>query len=214
MINIYESKITDILPDYLKTDCEVQAISFSISNQIKKIKDKVKIVQLFHSIDILPENILDILALELRTQYYDETLDVDIKSKLIKNSLAWYLCSGTAAAVEELITILFGKGNVEEWFEYNGEPYKFKLNIEPTKQLTEEKISKIYNMIGGVKNCRSWLDYIIFKLYIKEKTTVKVASTTLNSMHYVLTCDFDKTEKLQSSVKSAGMEISAIHYKL
>ncbi|MDU6040051.1 MAG: phage tail protein I [Clostridium butyricum] len=214
MINIYDSKITDILPDYIKTDCEVQAIGFSISNQIKKIKDKVKIVQLFHSIDILPENILDILAVELRTQYYDEMLEVDIKSNLIKNSLALYLCSGTPAAVEEVISILFGEGVVKEWFDYEGEPYNFYLDIKPTKPITEDKIKQIDKMISNVKNCRSWMEYIKFKIHENHKSYLKTACMQVTYTHNVLSCDFSKKDNLKADIKSSGLEISSTYNKL
>ena len=113
MINLYDSQISDVLPICIKNLPEVQSISYAISNMNKRLIDFSKKIALYNSIDLLDDCILDILAVELRTQYYDEDLDIEVKRKLIKNTLIWYMKAGTPSAVEELVKSVFGTGEVE-----------------------------------------------------------------------------------------------------
>ena len=69
-------------------------------------------------IDELPEKILDVLAVELRTPYYQEDMDVETKRNIIKRTLLWHTKAGTPSAVAELIEIVFGEGDVVEWFNF------------------------------------------------------------------------------------------------
>lgn len=155
MIKLYDAEITDLLPDNLKSN-EVIAFSYAFKRACRYVLDRVERIELYTNIDKLPENILDYLALELRTQYYDEKLDITVKRELIKNTLPWYMKAGTAAAVSELLTTVIGSGSVQEWFEYGGKPYMFKITTK--EQLTRENMEKFAAMIDNVKNARSKLD--------------------------------------------------------
>ncbi|MGG7200772.1 phage tail protein [Clostridium butyricum] len=163
MISIYDSSITDVLPTYLKSSSEVQAISYAVSNQINKIKEKIKVIQLFNSIDILSEDVLDILAVELRTRCYNEEYPRDIKIKLVKNSLNWYLYSGTPAELEELCKVLYGGATVEEWFDYEGNPYHFRIGVDVTETRLNVDIDGIKRTIERYKRASTRLAEIILQ---------------------------------------------------
>lgn len=166
MISIYDSSITDVLPTYLESSSEVQAISYAISNQIKKIKEKIKVVQLFNSINILDEDVLDILAVELRTRCYSEEYPKDIKIKLIKSSLNWYLYSGTPAELEELCKILYGGATIEEWFDYDGNPYHFRIGVDVTETRLNVDIDGIKKTVERYKRASTRLEEIILQCSI------------------------------------------------
>ena len=106
----------------------------------------------------MPEKILDLLAIEMRTQYYDEELEVEKKRVIIKNTLTWYQYAGTPSAVEELVKVVFGEGEVLEWFQYGGEPFHFK--IVTNADLMPGANVLFDNMIKKVKNTRSVLESI------------------------------------------------------
>lgn len=170
MISLYDSQITDVLPISIKDLPEVQAISYAISNMNKRLINFSKKVALYNAIDILDDCILDILAVELRTQYYDENLDIVIKRKLIKNTLVWYMKAGTPSAVEELVEAVFGTGEVEEWFDFNGDPYTFRVTTNA--KLDPEGIEKFFKMINKVKNTRSHMDGLNKYEALKKKIYV------------------------------------------
>lgn len=155
MIKLCDAEIKDLLPGNLKSN-EVIAFSYALKKACGYVLDRVDRIELYTNIDKLPENILDYLALELRTQYYDEKLDITIKRELIKNTLPWYMKAGTAAAVRELLTTVIGSGSVEEWFDYGGNPFMFKITTN--EQLTSENMEKFAAIIDNVKNARSQLE--------------------------------------------------------
>lgn len=158
MIDYYDSELIQILPDTIKKDPELKAISFSIANTVKKLIRYADSISTYAVIDVLPERILDLMAIENRVSYYDETMEVEKKREIIRNAMRWYEKAGTPKAVEELIQIVFGEGKVLEWFDYGGKPYRFK--IQTNASMTPEVEKKIRKMIKSVKNTRSHLESI------------------------------------------------------
>lgn len=158
MIKLYDSQITDILPNNLK-DYDAQALSYAISNQIKKIMDYSKLICTSACIDLLPADILDLMALEYNTQYYDQALPIEVKRVLIKNTLKWYERAGTPAAVEELVTAVFGYGAEKEWYEYGGEPGHFKLQAT-NQSINGEKQQLFLKLLDSIKRKSAWLDEV------------------------------------------------------
>lgn len=71
----------------------------------------------------------------------------------MKNAIVWHMSAGTPAAVEELITAVFGEGTIQEWFEYDDEPYYFK--IKTNAQMTENMNAQFSSMLRKVINTRS-----------------------------------------------------------
>lgn len=179
MISLYDSKITDVLPISIKNLPEVRSISYAVSNMNKKLINFSKKIALYNSIDTLDECILDILAVELRTQYYDESLDIKVKRKLIKNTLGWYMKAGTPSAVEELVEAVFGTGEVEEWFDFGGDPYTFRVTTNA--ELNPEGIEKFFKMINKVKNTRSHMDGL--NKYEALKNSIYVANALSITKH-------------------------------
>lgn len=170
MINYEESKITQLLPERFANDPEVKAIAFSISNVIQKLLQYAINTGVYAQIDALPEEAIDLLAVELRAQYYDQTLTIEQKRSIVKNALFWHERAGTPYALEELVATIFGSGSVKEWFEYGGEPYFFRVQTDAT--MTEENISKFETVIKKAKNARSHMEAL--EIARSEESTVYV----------------------------------------
>lgn len=159
MINFYDGQLTDILRAHnLTDDPAVQALSLALREGTRLLYRYAQTVYIYCSIDTAPEKVVDLLAAELRTQYYDQGLPLDTKRALVRNTLIWYMTAGTPAAVEELVAVVFGEGEVKEWFEYGAEPYWFK--IVTNALLTEDAITYFTEMIRRVKNTRSHIGAI------------------------------------------------------
>lgn len=158
MINFYDGQITDLLPCNITEDAAVQAISYAVREGTRLLYDYTQLCYVYCSIDTMPDKILDLMAVELRTQYYSDSLDLETKRALVRNTLIWYMTAGTPAAVEELVAAVFGEGEVVEWFEYGGEPYWFK--IVTNALLTEDMVTYFSEMIRRVKNTRSHIGAI------------------------------------------------------
>lgn len=158
MINFYDGQITDLLGPNYSADPEVQALSYAIREGTRLLYQYTQLIYIYSNIDALPEKALDLLALELRTQYYDDELPIESKRSLVKGTLIWYTKAGTPEAVEELIAAVFGEGSVKEWFEYGGDPYYFKVITNAT--MTPDMMDTFSELIRRVKNTRSHIEAI------------------------------------------------------
>lgn len=155
------SSIEAILPMNLKSEPEIQAISYAIQRQIKRLSNQMKAARVYVSIDDMEDEALDLLALELGSQYYEETLGIQEKREIVKNTLNWYMKSGTVSAVKELIEAVFGEGRVIEWFDFpEGEQTPGLFDVETESTLTENVLAEISEKIEKVKNARSHLRYV------------------------------------------------------
>lgn len=161
MTNIRDIRLSDILPPNIAKDPKVSAAAQALDNELQALTAAVDQCLILSRINELPEPVLDRLAWQFHVDFYDPTLSIEHKRELVRNSLSWHIRKGTPAAVEELITTIFGNGKVQEWFEYGGEPYKFRLQVEVDSQgVTEEMLSRLERLIQNTKNTRSWLEVI------------------------------------------------------
>ena len=159
MIDLYNSNIADILPAVLVDDARVKALGYAIQKAMQRLIGYCKNTSVYSAIDTAPEQVLDMLAVELNTQYYDDSQSIEVKRNLIKNTLVWYMKTGTPASVEEAVAAVFGNGEIEEWFDYGGEPYRFKVHTSNINS-TDEMIQQLMDIINSMCNVRSHLDEV------------------------------------------------------
>lgn len=180
MISFYDGQLTDLLggPAY-KNDPKVQALSLALRDGMRMLYDYTKRAYIYALIDQLEEPVLDLLATELRAQYYDTSYSVEIKRGLLKNANRWHQIAGTKAAVEELAISIFGECKVLEWFEYDGKPYHFE--IITNAYADPENIQHFNELLQNVKNLRSHLDAVAIHRTIQTggSHSASVVSTTV-----------------------------------
>lgn len=177
MIKLRDAGLISILPPFIKEDSDVQAVSYAFQMGMQKMLNLANLSSVLANIDELPEKILDLLAIEMRSQYYDESMDIEIKRNIIKNSLAWYAKGGTVSAVDEMIQTVFGEGEVVEWFDFNGEPGTFY--IETNAELSPDTISQFNEIIDNVKNMKSQLIDVRVNRKIPQQLYIKACSRNI-----------------------------------
>lgn len=150
----------DLLPSTMRNDPDAIAASQAIAPdywRLRQLADKVIIAS---NVDSLAEDWLDELANDLHVDFYNSRLPIEQKRQLVKQSSLMHQRKGTPWAVEELVRIVFGVGHVEEWFEYGGEPYHFRV-YSSNHLATPEDARKFKIALESVKNLRSVLDEIL-----------------------------------------------------
>ena len=106
---------------------------------------------------------LDALAWELNILWYDTGASLDTKRALVKDSDLVYKRLGTKWAVENVINSYFGEGFVEEWFEYDGQPGRFRV-YSTNPSLSNERLVEFMNLLNKVKRASAKLDGIFITL--------------------------------------------------
>lgn len=148
---------------HMQQDPTTQAMCAALSPQFRQVAEEVKNCLIVPRVDELPEEILDALAYELHVDWYDATASIDVKRNLIKNSDKVHMYLGTPYAVEQVVQDYFGDGYVEEWFEYNGQPYHFRV-VTSNPSVTGEQANQFAKAVEKVKNLRSRLEQVIISM--------------------------------------------------
>lgn len=186
MTNIKTGSLINIIPPNLQYDEEVIAYCYAVDNQIKKIIEFCERIGIWSNIYAAWEPVVDYLAVELRTQFYDKTLPIDIKRELVANTMRWYEKSGTDDVVKEVITYAFGSGEILEWYDYGGEVSHFKV-ITSDVEANDEKYELFLNILEQVKRKTSKLDSILVSLTGKTDTYYGVSIHEVSKEVYKIT---------------------------
>lgn len=167
-------RMMDSFPLALQKDPKMVALAHSIANVLEMSLDEITLGQIYTRIDELPEDLLDILAKDFAVDWYDKSYTLEEKRKTIKGS--WYVHRhrGTKAAVEAAIAALYPNPVIEEWFDYDGSPYHFRLRI-PVDYIDTAKHEQICRKIICYKNLRSHLDSIIYQISPRDLTSAYIA---------------------------------------
>ncbi len=162
MTDIYDAHVGELVRNTaIRADPEVLALSYAILKEKQRILDEETATRTMSMIDTLPEWILDVLAIELRTPAYSEGYDIEVKRKLIKGTLEFYAHMGTPWAVNWAVETIFGNGSISEWFDYGGEPHHFRVSARNDGTFRSlEGLMDFLRMIQKVKRLSSWLDSI------------------------------------------------------
>ena len=173
-MNLSNLDFIRLLPMFMRDDNAVKGLAVGIDEIIPPLAESLSTLSTWDHINSLSEAELDELAWELNIQWYDIGADVGIKRELIKNSDKVYRHLGTKWAVENVINTYFGEGYIEEWFEYGGEPGRFRVySTNPT--LTQERLTEFVNLLNKVKRASAKLDGIIINLAGQMPISVGVA---------------------------------------
>ena len=155
MTKYKDAEPLSVLPFILAADPDIVSISYAYKRAMLKLVEISAKTMLYADIDSMDEELLNLMALEFNTQYYDESLPIETKRKLVKNSLNWHQRAGTTGAVNELIDIALGDGEVVEWFNFDGAPGTFK--IVTSEKMNDSSLNFFQNIISKVKNMSSKL---------------------------------------------------------
>ena len=196
MISLYDGQITDLLPWKIAQSSEVRCISYAVQQEHQRMLRLAAHTRTMAVIDELPEKILDVLAVELRTPYYQESMNLETKRNIIKRTLLWHTKAGTPSAVKELVETVFGEGEIIEWFEYGGKPGTF--NIKTNGQMTEDAVSYFLSLIQRVKNTRSHLRTVLIEKNIQGQEYI--GSTLTGTVARNIGNQFKKTSNERVAV--------------
>lgn len=148
---------------YMQEDPTTKALCAALNPQLQEIANSLVKALILAKVDSLSEELLDELAYELHVDWYDAKATIDVKRNLIKNSDKVHMFLGTPYAVEQVVQDYFGDGQVEEWFDYGGQPYYFRVVTE-NSAVTGELADQFANAVDAVKNKRSRLEAVIVSM--------------------------------------------------
>ena len=131
--------LKQLIPPNLLKDENIKALVESIEPEFEKVKQEIINVLIYPRIDELNEEILDLLAWQFHIEGYELATTIGEKRNLVKKAIELHRYKGTKYAILEVLKALNLEGDVKEWFEYGGQPYKFKVELGITnKEITPQ----------------------------------------------------------------------------
>lgn len=162
-MNDDEYKVAEHLPSSIDAE---PIISLAQVADVELGKINTDLLLIYPAIDSLNEQLIDYLAAQMHVDEYDDTENLDVKRQQVKQSFLLHRLKGTKYAVQKAVSTVYQSAKVEEWPEYSGEPYHFRVTGITAPMNETKTINKLVRLINAYKNTRSWLDYVQFnRLY-------------------------------------------------
>ena len=159
---------SEIMPPAIRNDLQSQAISEGVSPQWQAVSKAIEECIILARIDKLPETVIDLLAWQYHVDFYDSSLSIEQKRILVKTSIDVHRHKGTPYAVQTVVSTILEGAKVQEWFEYGGEPYHFRVALITGPMASSSTIEQLVKVINIAKNTRSWLDGVEFSRNINQ----------------------------------------------
>ena len=161
--DIYSVNFADYLPETLKRDQKMKALAAAVTEQMLGVSAEIDNVLIYSRIDELPEELIDILAFDMHVDWYDYSYPLAAKRDILKNSVKVHKKMGTKYAIEKGLSGLYPISEVEEWFEYGGQPHHFHIVCDVSPNRITASYREIVNAVKMYKRLSSWLDEIVYQ---------------------------------------------------
>ena len=150
--------ITQLVPEFLRNDKNGYAVAKALEAGLRHFMDTAERgLSLLTDIDNAPEWRLDELAWEYDC-LYDYNADIEAKRNWIKEATSLFSAYGTPRAIYNYLSGFFDRVEIEEFWQYGGEPYHFRVTV--SGKWTDKNEEWLKKAVASAKNERSVLDDI------------------------------------------------------
>ena len=164
--DMYTVNFADYLPGALKQDPKIKAIAEAVTKEALTVSGEIENVLIYSRIDELPEELVDILAYDFHVDWYDYSYPLAAKRDLLKSSVRVHKKMGTKYAIEKALSALYPESEVEEWFEYEGEPGHFHIVCDVTNSRITASYSDIVRAVKLYKRLSAHMDEVVYQSHI------------------------------------------------
>jgi len=172
--DIYTTDFSEYLPEVLKKDTKIKSIAGTITKELQKVSNNINQVLIYSRINELPEELIDILAFDMHVDWYDYSYPIEVKRNILKSSVTVHKKMGTKYAVEKALRDVYKGSRVEEWFDYGGKPWHFRvvINVDNSPDVEMEKVLK---QVDSYKRFSAHLEYVKLERIRKAVVCVQAA---------------------------------------
>lgn len=164
MNNIDAATLLRAFPMEVSAESRMAMLAAIVAEELQQLSDDHDLLAIYTQIDELDEKMLDILAIDFKIDWWDANADLDKKKETFKNCFIIHRQLGTIGAVRQAISDMYTTAQIQEWFDYEGLPYHYKLAIDLGEQFgSAEIIRSILYRSKFYANVRSVMDSIDFQ---------------------------------------------------
>jgi phage tail P2-like protein len=184
MRSLSDVSLAEILPANLVADPFVGALIPVFDEEFRLLVADTARIQLFKAMASQSDEVLDELAWQFNVDFYDQGMAIDAKRELIGSALYWHSVKGTPHAVERVVAIVFGDATVEEWFDYGGAPFHFRVGSLGGKFPDVQKYADLVRMVRVVKRASAILE--MFEIQQSGQQTLTIGGAMQIGQHITL----------------------------
>lgn len=152
-------KMTKLVPMFMRDDPSVQSMSEGVDDVMSHYAAAK--LRTWDQLESMGHEELDELAWELNVLWYNAAGTLKTKREQIKTSDDVWRTLGTKYAVETVVSQLFVKGKVLEFWEYEGgQPHHFAVEVHDPSVVTPEGEREFRRILEIVKRKSQILDAI------------------------------------------------------
>lgn len=200
MLKIQEASVNNAVPAVVAEQPWVKALSAAWSRNMQQAEGCAGQAAILANLSDAPEKLLDALAIEFRAPVYKDEYSPEFKRRIIKASIPYYKSLGTKAAMEETIADVFGPGvKVQEWFEYDGEPGTFRVNLIAKGEVDAKLVNEI---VQNTKRAAATMDKMVIETV--ESATVRIGIAVASSTSITITSEEEDPSDIQILADQAG----------
>ena len=160
--------IHQLFPDFILADKNGYAMAKAIERALQIMCSTIQTgIDNLQDIEKMPEWRLDEMAWELGC-LYDHNANIETKRRWIKDATPLYAALGTPQAIYNFLEGFFEQVELEEYWQYHGEPFHFRVTV--SGEWNDANETWLRRAIEASKNVRSVLDNIA----LGSGTTIKV----------------------------------------
>lgn len=152
-----------LLPVWMQEDVTDSAFSRAVDELAGRLATHAEVLPKWDHLDALTDSELDDLANELDISWYYSSADRETKENVIRNSDLVHSKLGTDYAVNQTIQDYFGSGKVIPWYDYDGQPYHFRIETDQVQKVADNYVLFL-DILSKVKRASAVLDATVIKL--------------------------------------------------
>lgn len=164
--DIYNIDFTKIFPTALQHDPKMIALAKGFAAEALTVSGHLNDVLIYSRFDELPEALVDILAYDMHVDWYDYDMPLKVKREVVKNSVKVHKRMGTKYAVETALGSVWPESEVEEWFDYGGEPHHFRIVCDVTESYITVSFKRLVQAVYMYKRLSSHLESVVYQTRI------------------------------------------------
>ena len=155
---------------------------------------------------------LPFLAWEQSVDEWNDEWDTQTKRNVINAAPSVHRHKGTVGAIKEAVQAIGSGVDVQEWYEYNGQPYTFRVVLDDGDNLTPEQQAEILRVVRKTKNLRSQFTGIFSSQTITAHINMGAAPSSLTFAEVEPLRALNETLSLNSY--SAAWPVSATYVEI
>jgi P2-related tail formation protein len=107
---IDQVSLLELLPPNLRGDPDIVAASQASDRDFQDLCGKIRLVYTIADIDHASSEVVDALAVEMNCDFYDQSLPLATRRRLVKNAYLYKYFMGTSYAVRKIVEDIYTGG--------------------------------------------------------------------------------------------------------